>query len=693
MTTRLRPYWPLLVIVAVLAAAMATMAPPAHADTLQVDCTNTTYVDGTNNTQKKKNFGSATDLVIKGTTKFAFVECVVAGVPTGATSISGTLNVFSRSVNTAHTVRLHNQPTAWVENTVTWNTLHTFDAAVLASAPGDLVPGAGESVNLLASTVTGNGTFRFALDTTTTTDQFYASDDYTTDITRRPKLTVTYTPAPPPPTPPTVTTGAASNITETSVTLNGTVNPNGAATTCHFDYGTTTGYGSVTPDDTSPGSGTTAVPVLANVTGLTANTLYHFRLSCTNLAGTTNGSDATFTTTSTPPPSCIHTADYGTPALAVTATPVDGCLIVDANYTLTSSLTINKSMQLLCQTTGTGFNAPNGGAFGGLIRINNGTTGVDEVTVDGCELYGTGAITTGLQAVTTGGVVGCDVPVTGCMFGAKLQHLNMHNIGSGYQTSSGSPQRFVYLTDSNCHDVEGSCAGFFGSSEFDISILRNTFTNTQVGGRTGNAAIQTGGTTSNAHGRFTIQGNMITNPAPCTVNKVGIGLDQISNSLIGGITATPGTGDGNLYEHCLPSGASGEGIVVNGPNNQIKGNKVLGVGNGSITLITYGNPNQANTNNVLDNNYTDGLGLTGGQGIALSFPSAALGGATPVTGLRVTNSTHINQPFGLQAYGYGGGTVLPGSDNQANNNNFGNGCAWDVVVHTGTGNTPTSCDA
>ena len=43
---------------------------------------------------------------------------------------------------------------------------------------------------------------------------------------------------------PTVTTQAAGSVVATTATLNGTVNPNGSATSYHFDYGTTTSYGS-----------------------------------------------------------------------------------------------------------------------------------------------------------------------------------------------------------------------------------------------------------------------------------------------------------------------------------------------------------------------------------------------------------------------------------------------------------------
>ena len=94
---------------------------------------------------------------------------------------------------------------------------------------------------------------------------------------------------------PTVTTESATEITSSSVILNGTVNPNGESTTYYFEYGTSTSYGSNTPT-TSAGSGTADVSVSANITGLSPNTTYHFRIVATNSAGTSYGSDKTFIT-------------------------------------------------------------------------------------------------------------------------------------------------------------------------------------------------------------------------------------------------------------------------------------------------------------------------------------------------------------------------------------------------------------
>ena len=81
---------------------------------------------------------------------------------------------------------------------------------------------------------------------------------------------------------PIVTTTSATGVSVTAGTMNGTVNPNGLATTYHFEWGTTTSYGNNTTT-LSAGSGSATLPESANITGLTAGTTYHFRLDATNL--------------------------------------------------------------------------------------------------------------------------------------------------------------------------------------------------------------------------------------------------------------------------------------------------------------------------------------------------------------------------------------------------------------------------
>ncbi len=109
------------------------------------------------------------------------------------------------------------------------------------------------------------------------------------------QITITYIGAP------TVTSNAATSLISTGATLNGTVSSNGATTTVAFNYGLTTAYGSSATAAQSPLAANAAnTAVSAAVTGLTCGTTYHFRVNGTNSAGTTNGSDLTFTT-----PACV----------------------------------------------------------------------------------------------------------------------------------------------------------------------------------------------------------------------------------------------------------------------------------------------------------------------------------------------------------------------------------------------------
>ena len=86
---------------------------------------------------------------------------------------------------------------------------------------------------------------------------------------------------------PTVVTGSASAVTDTSATLNGTVNPNGGTvSSCEVEYGASPTLGGDEVSCGSPGSGSSPVAVSASVTGLTS-TMYYFRVDATNAGGTT----------------------------------------------------------------------------------------------------------------------------------------------------------------------------------------------------------------------------------------------------------------------------------------------------------------------------------------------------------------------------------------------------------------------
>jgi hypothetical protein len=89
---------------------------------------------------------------------------------------------------------------------------------------------------------------------------------------------------------PTVTTLPASDVTATNATLNGAVNPNGAATTAYFQYGLTTSYGSYSTTN-SLAAANTSISVSNLVGSLSPGATYHFRLVASNSAGTATGVD------------------------------------------------------------------------------------------------------------------------------------------------------------------------------------------------------------------------------------------------------------------------------------------------------------------------------------------------------------------------------------------------------------------
>ncbi|HEY7829108.1 MAG TPA: hypothetical protein VIC06_00905 [Solirubrobacteraceae bacterium] len=100
---------------------------------------------------------------------------------------------------------------------------------------------------------------------------------------------------------PDVSTGVASNVRPTSVTLNGAVNPDGVpVTACFFEYGTEGSYGQSAPCAQSPGSGASPVAVSADLSGLQEGVTYNYRLVAENANGANQSASAEITMPSPP---------------------------------------------------------------------------------------------------------------------------------------------------------------------------------------------------------------------------------------------------------------------------------------------------------------------------------------------------------------------------------------------------------
>jgi sugar lactone lactonase YvrE len=89
-----------------------------------------------------------------------------------------------------------------------------------------------------------------------------------------------------------------SNVGPSGASVSAEVNPlgpEGGDTTCHFEYGTDTGYGTsvpCTPEDLGEANGDVAVTL--SLSGLSANTTYHVRVVAHNTTGTAYSGDHAF---------------------------------------------------------------------------------------------------------------------------------------------------------------------------------------------------------------------------------------------------------------------------------------------------------------------------------------------------------------------------------------------------------------
>jgi hypothetical protein len=130
--------------------------------------------------------------------------------------------------------------------------------------------------------------------------------------------------------PPAVTTGAPNSVTTNSATVTATIDPNGSATHFHVEYGTGTAYGLAT-GERNAGAGTGAVSVSVPLSGLTAETTYHYRFVAANAHGTTHGGDAIVQTPARPRPPGAAT---GRPRpMGATTTTLHGTVVPNGSAT------------------------------------------------------------------------------------------------------------------------------------------------------------------------------------------------------------------------------------------------------------------------------------------------------------------------------------------------------------------------
>ncbi len=181
-----------------------------------------------------------------------------------------------------------------------------------------------------------------------------------------------------------VVTNFANNVTTNGATLRGTVNANNQTATATFEYGLTTSYGNTINGNPLTVTGNVTTPVTAIITGLTNNTLYHYRIVGTNSGGASYGNDITFTTGCSAPVAPGTITGLATVCQGATAVAFSVPAIANAStyfWTLPTGATI---------ASGSGTNS---------ITVNFGAAAVSgNVTVYGAGSCGDGPVAT--KAVT-----------------------------------------------------------------------------------------------------------------------------------------------------------------------------------------------------------------------------------------------------------------------------------------------------
>ncbi|HJU11996.1 MAG TPA: hypothetical protein VJ728_14020, partial [Candidatus Binataceae bacterium] len=142
-----------------------------------------------------------------------------------------------------------------------------------------------------------------------------------------------------------------------TVTLNGSVNPDGiSVSACYFEYGISEAYDQRVACEPANVEGSEPVNVRASISGLEPGTTYHFRLAASNTNGTNYGNDVLF---SLPPKPMIDAASAGelTPSSATLTAQINpgGIEVTDCHFDYGSTISYDHS-EPCEQTLGAGNN-------------------------------------------------------------------------------------------------------------------------------------------------------------------------------------------------------------------------------------------------------------------------------------------------------------------------------------------------
>lgn len=261
-------------------------------------------------------------------------------------------------------------------------------------------------------------------------------------------------------TAPVVTSGSASAITQVSATVSGTITNTGcsAITAYGIEYSTTAGFANGTGTAVAS-SNLSAGNFSSALTGLVTATTYYYHAWATNSAGTSYGTEGTFTTASPDPQILVSSlAGFGNVCLNTTAGPgsftITGTNLTAADITVaalngftystssagtyTSSLTLTQTGGSYSQEIFVKFAPVALQSYNGNITVNGGGVSAPvDVAATGAGVNTQASLTTGAATSITynSASIAGTITATGCTsvtaYGFEYSTTNNFTPGSG----------------------------------------------------------------------------------------------------------------------------------------------------------------------------------------------------------------------------------------------------------------------
>jgi phosphodiesterase/alkaline phosphatase D-like protein len=279
---------------------------------------------------------------------------------------------------------------------------------------------------------------------------------------------------------PTVVTDNATNVAGTTVTLNGSITAGNATTTSGFCYGTASDLTGCTQISASPGSvtGNSSTPISANVINLTRGTLYYFRASGVNSAGSSVGVIRSFTTTVDP---ATAQTEVPTPVGVTTAT-LQGSVTAGTYAISNVTFCLSTSGDTVANTIG----SCSAGTLGSVSdgSISAGSNGTPSVEVTGLSPDTDYYVQIQVTSATSGAVVNGQVRLfrTSLILGTATSS-SASSITTSEATLNGSITAGTYGGNVKfCYSTSATAPGGVMSACSDVSNLISASTGSTVSG-------------------------------------------------------------------------------------------------------------------------------------------------------------------------------------------------------------------